>query len=161
LFLGKTYKAGDKVRLTVPAGAAPTVVDLLDSELVGLPKVDVVAVNVLRFGADPTGRKDSADAFDKAIALAHKNHHKVDVPPGTYQVNRHIVVDDVTIEGAGNWYTVIKGHQTDIPVQADGSVHGGVGFYGRYAADGGSTNVHLSGFAIEGDVRERIDTDQV
>ena len=26
---------------------------------------------------------------------------------------------------------------------------------------GGSSNVHLSGFAIEGDVRERIDTDQV
>src|SRR4029453_14292411 len=32
---------------------------------------------------------------------------------------------------------------------------------GRYAEDGGSTNVHLSGFAIEGDVRERIDKDQV
>jgi len=40
-------------------------------------------------------------------------------------------------------------------------VHTGVGFYGKYAADGGSRNVHLSNFAIEGDVRERIDTDQV
>ena len=40
-------------------------------------------------------------------------------------------------------------------------MHTGVGFYGKYAADGGSSNVHLSGFAIEGDVRERIDTDQV
>ncbi|TPW65369.1 mycodextranase, partial [Schumannella sp. 10F1B-5-1] len=43
----------------------------------------------------------------------------------------------------------------------DGSVHTGVGFSGRDAADGGSTDVHLSGFAIQGDVRERIDTDQV
>ncbi len=43
----------------------------------------------------------------------------------------------------------------------DGSVHTGVGFYGKDASDGGSRNVHLSGFAIEGDVRERIDTDQV
>ena len=34
---------------------------------------------------------------------------KVYVPPGTYQVNRHIIVDDVTIEGAGSWYTIIKG----------------------------------------------------
>ena len=40
-------------------------------------------------------------------------------------------------------------------------MHTGVGFYGKYAADGGSSNVHLSDFAIEGDVRERIDTDQV
>ena len=43
----------------------------------------------------------------------------------------------------------------------DGSVHTGVGFYGKDASVGGSRNVHLSGFAIEGDVRERIDTDQV
>ena len=40
-------------------------------------------------------------------------------------------------------------------------MHTGVGFYGKDAAAGGSRNVHLSGFAIEGDVRERIDTDQV
>jgi hypothetical protein len=40
-------------------------------------------------------------------------------------------------------------------------VHTGVGFYGKDAAAGGSSDVHLSGFAIQGDVRERIDTDQV
>ena len=40
-------------------------------------------------------------------------------------------------------------------------MHTGVGFYGKDASAGGSHNVHLSGFAIEGDVRERIDTDQV
>ncbi len=40
-------------------------------------------------------------------------------------------------------------------------MHTGVGLYGKDAAQGGSRNVHLSGFAIEGDVRERIDTDQV
>jgi len=40
-------------------------------------------------------------------------------------------------------------------------VHTGVGFYGKYVDVGGSSNVHLSNFAIEGDVRERIDTDQV
>jgi hypothetical protein len=40
-------------------------------------------------------------------------------------------------------------------------VHTGVGFYGKYAADGGSRDVHLSDFAIVGDVRDRIDTDQV
>jgi hypothetical protein len=162
LRLDRAYRAGDKVRLAVPANGTATVVDLLDSQLVGPPKVDLIAADVLAFGADPTGRRDAADAFDKAIAFARRAHLKVYVPPGTYQVNRHIVVDDVTIEGAGNWYTIIKGHQVDLATPApDGSVHTGVGFYGKDASAGGSHNVHLSGFAIEGDVRERIDTDQV
>jgi hypothetical protein len=162
LLLGRTYPAGDQVRLTARPGAAWTVIDLLDSQLVGPPKVDVVAADVLLFGADPTGRRDSAPAIEKAIAFARRAHLKVYLPPGTYQVNRHIVMDDVTIEGAGNWYTIIKGHEVtlDRPLP-DLSIHTGVGFYGRYVADGGSSNVHLSGFAIEGDVRERIDTDQV
>ncbi|WP_088997586.1 glycosyl hydrolase family 28-related protein [Micromonospora echinaurantiaca] len=162
--LGRTYRAGDRIRLTVPAGsnAAWTVIDLLDSELVGPPRVRLAAANVLAFGADPTGRRDAAPAIERAIAFARRTGLPVYLPPGTYQVNRHILVDDVTIEGAGNWYTVIKGREVALPTPApDGSVHTGVGFYGRAAADGGSRNVHLSGFAIEGDVRERIDTDQV
>ena len=162
LLLGKTYAAGSKIRLTASSAAASTVIDLMDSELVGPPKIDLLAANVLLFGADPTGRRDSADAFDKAIAFARKTKLKVYVPPGTYQVNRHIAVDNVTIEGAGNWYTIIKGHQVTLSTPApDGSVHTGVGFYGKDASAGGSHNVHLSGFTIEGDVRERIDTDQV
>ncbi|UOX89103.1 right-handed parallel beta-helix repeat-containing protein [Amycolatopsis sp. FBCC-B4732] len=147
LLLGRSYRAGDKVRLTASAGAAWTVVDLLDSEQVAPPRVVPFAANALLFGADPTGRRDSADALDRAIAFARRAHLKVYLPPGTYQVNRHVIVDDVTIEGAGSWYTILKGH--------------GVGVYGEEAAAGGSRNVHLSGFAVEGDVRERVDTDQV
>jgi hypothetical protein len=161
LLLGHTYPAGSTIRLTAPIGttASATTIDLLDSQLVAAPKVDLLAANVLAFGADPSGKKDSAPAFDKAIAFAQKWHLKVYVPPGTYQVNRHIIVDNVTIEGAGSWYTIIKGHQVTLSTPAaDGSVHTGVGFYSKA---GGSNNVHLSGFAIEGDVRERIDTDQV
>lgn len=132
-------------RLTAPPSAAGwTVVDLLDTHLVGLPRVRVIASNVLFLGADPSGRNDSADAFDRAIAFARRTGLKVYVPPGTYRVNRHIIVDDVTIEGAGNWYTVIRGRSVplDTPAQ-DGSTHTGVGFYGKWAKDGGSSNVHL------------------
>ncbi|MFD6530114.1 glycosyl hydrolase family 28-related protein [Streptomyces sp. NPDC060184] len=164
LTLGRTYRAGDTVRLSVPAraGAVTTTVDVLDSQLVAPPRVPVLAANVLAFGADPTGRKDSAGAIDRAIVFARRAHLPVYLPPGTYQVNRHIVVDDVTIEGAGSWYTIIKGSQVALDTPADdGSVHTGVGFYGKDAASGGSHRVRLSGFAIEGDVRERIDTDQV
>ncbi|MDQ1749177.1 MAG: hypothetical protein QOE71_233 [Pseudonocardiales bacterium] len=163
LLLGRSYPAGSKVRLTAPAGGpAQTTIDLLDSQLVDRPQVERTAANVLLFGADPSGRRDSVKAFDKAITFAKREHVSVYVPPGTYQINRHIIVDNVTIEGAGSWYTIIKGHEVTLSTPAtDGSVHTGVGFYGKDSSVGGSTNVHLSGFAIEGDVRERIDTDQV
>ena len=119
--------------------AAWTVIDLLDSEQVGLPHVRLKAANVLLFGADPFGTKDSADAFDKAIAFAQKKDLPVYVPPGVYQVNRHIVVDDVTIQGAGSWYTIIRGKEVALSTPApDGSVHTGVGFYGKDASVGGS-----------------------
>ncbi|MFD5813155.1 glycosyl hydrolase family 28-related protein [Streptomyces sp. NPDC127038] len=164
LLLGRKYAAGETVRLTAPrnTSAAWTVIDLLDTQLVGAPHVEKHAADVIAFGADPTGRRDAGDAFDRAVAYAKKRHLKVYVPPGTYQVNRHIVVDDVTIVGAGSWYSIVKGHQVTLGTPApDGSVHTGVGFYGKDAADGGSHDVHLSGFAVEGDVRERVDTDQV
>ncbi|RAJ44739.1 pectate lyase-like protein [Kitasatospora sp. SolWspMP-SS2h] len=164
LLLGRTYKAGDKVRIALPAGSkAPwAAIDLLDSQLVAAPHVELKAVNVLALGADPTGRRDSADAVDRAVQLAKLLHLPVYLPPGVFQVNRHLVVDDVTLIGAGSWYTVLKGSQQTLSAPApDGSVHTGVGLYGKDAAQGGSRNVHLSGFAIEGDVRERIDTDQV
>src|SRR3954451_13866364 len=137
LLLGKTHRAGEKIRLTACSAASATVIDLLDTELAGAPKIDLVAANVLLFGADPTGRRDSANAFDSAITFAKKAKLKVYVPPGTYQVNRHIIVDNVTIEGAGNWYTIIKGSQVTLSTPApDGSVHTGVGFYGDNAAAG-------------------------
>lgn len=164
LRLERTHRAGEVIRLTAPTGSAAawTVIDLLDAHRVGPPRVVPGAVNALAFGADPTGRWDSADAIDRAVAYARRAHRPLYLPPGTYQVNRHLVVDDVTIAGAGSWYTILRGHEVALDTPApDGSVHTGVGIYGRDAAQGGSADVHLSGFAIEGDVRERIDTDQV
>jgi hypothetical protein len=165
LLLGKTYSAGVKLRLAVPAGAAAawTVIDLVDTENVAKPaNKPQGALSVLDFGADNTGATDAAPAIEATIAAAKSQGKTVFIPKGTYQVNRHIVVDNVTIQGAGNWYTIIKGHQVTLTTPLpDQSIHTGVGFYGKYVADGGSSNVHLSDFAIEGDVRDRVDTDQV
>jgi hypothetical protein len=163
--LHKTYKAGDVIRLTVPAdsNAAWTVIDLVDFQQVQGPlEQPDDSVSITDFGADPRGIRDSADAVDLAIQAAKADGETVYIPAGTFQVNRHIIVDDVTIEGAGSWWSIVKGHQVTLSAPApDGSVHTGVGFYGKYAADGGSHRVKLLNFAIEGDVRERIDTDQV
>jgi hypothetical protein len=166
VLLDHLYGVGDTIRLTMPQGtnAAWAVIDLMDSENVAPPVRSVPhSVSVLDFGADPTGRAESSNAFDAAITAAKGAHRTVFIPAGTYQVNRHIVVDDVTIEGAGNWWTIVRGHEVTLSTPLpDGSVHTGVGFYGKYVDDnGGSRNVHLSNFAIEGDVRDRLDTDQV
>jgi hypothetical protein len=163
--LHSTYRAGDVVRLTVPAGsnAAWTVIDLVDfQDIEGPAEQPDGSISVADYGADPRGINDSAASFDLAIQAAKASDKTVYIPAGTFRVDRHIIVDDVTIKGAGSWWSIVKGHQVTLgsPLP-DGSVHTGVGFYGRYAADGGSHNVRLSDFAIEGDVRERIDTDQV
>ncbi|HET8845695.1 MAG TPA: glycosyl hydrolase family 28-related protein, partial [Ktedonobacteraceae bacterium] len=163
--LHNTYQTGDIVRLSVPASshAVWTVIDLVEfQEIAGPIKQPGGSLSVTTFGADPRGLRDSADAFDLAIKVAKASGKTVYIPAGTFQVSRHIIVDNVTVEGAGNWWSIIKGHQVTLTSPApDGSIHTGVGFYGKYAADGGSHNVHLSNFAIEGDVQERIDTDQV
>jgi len=103
ILLDHVYGVGDKIRVTVPAGtnAAWTIIDLMDFEKVAPPTRSVPhSVSVLDFGADPTGSAESSNAFDAAIAAAKAAHKTVFIPAGTYQVNRHILVDDVTIEGA-------------------------------------------------------------
>jgi len=165
VLLGRTLKAGDTVTLTLPKRSSLpwAVIDLVDLEKVGAPKAPPRrSVNAWLLGADPTGRRDSAPAMRAAIALARKLDRPVYVPPGTYRVDEHLVVDDVTIAGAGSWYTVFRGREVALPrPAADGSTHTGVGFYGKPASEGGSRGVHLRDFAIVGDVAERIDDDQV
>ncbi len=67
-------------------------------------------------------------------------------PAGTFTITRHIIVDNVTLRGAGPWYSVLHGNR--------------VGVYGNYAPNVGR-NVQLHDFAIIGEVRERNDSDQV
>ena len=105
LHLHNTSQAGDVVRLTVPAdsNAAWTVIDLVDfQEIAGPAPQPQDSVSVTDFGADPSGIRDSADAFDLAIQAAKASGKTVYIPAGTFQVNRHIIDDDVTVEGAGS-----------------------------------------------------------
>ncbi len=146
LLLGKDLRAGDTVRLQLPVGnALPwAVIDVADFEQVAAPlRKPWRALSVVDFGADPSGARESADAFDAAIAAAKAANRQVYIPAGRYRVDRHVIVDDVTITGAGRWHSVVTGD--------------GVGFYGKWAEDGGSRNVRLADFAIIGNVRDRQD----
>lgn len=148
--LGQTYPAGTKIRLSYGAGTVPAyTVDLADFENVAAPAAQPAnSVSVTSYGADPTGAGDAGPAFDQAVTAARSSGRTVWIPAGTFTVNRHVVLDNVTVRGAGPWHSVVRGD--------------GVGMYGRYVADGGpSQNVHIADFAIIGEVKERNDSAQV
>jgi hypothetical protein len=155
---GKTLPAGSKVRLQVSSTAqSPSfTVDLADFEQVAAPIGQPSgSLNVVTdFGADPTGAADSTAKIQAAVTAGQQQGRTVYIPQGTFQVRSHIVVDRVTLAGAGPWYSVLTGR--DPSNRADA-----VGVYGKYAAQGGSSNVTLKDFAILGDIRERVDADQV
>jgi alpha-1,3-glucanase-like protein/F5/8 type C domain-containing protein len=154
-----TYPAGTKIRLQVSSTAqSPSfTIDLADFELVGPSStkpanaLDVVA----DFGADPSGATDSTARFQSAVDAGAAQGRPVWVPPGNFTLYDHVIVDRVTLQGAGPWYSVLGGrHPTDRKRA--------VGIYGKYANQGGpSQNVVVKDLAVIGDIQERVDEDQV
>jgi hypothetical protein len=157
---GSTYGAGTKVRIQVSSTAqSPSfTIDLADFELVGAAigkptnAIDVVA----DFGANPNGGTgDDTAKFQAAVNAGQAQGRPVYVPPGRYNLWSHVIVDRVTLQGAGPWYTVLGGRH---PTQRNQAV----GIYGKYNGQGGpSQNVIVKDLAIIGDIQERVDSDQV
>ncbi|MEW2155092.1 discoidin domain-containing protein [Streptomyces sp. NPDC007189] len=144
----QTYPAGTTFTLQVdPEDTAPSyTIDFADFEQVGAPLTQPAgSVSVTGKGADATGVNDSTSAFNSAISAAGAGG-TVWIPPGTYKIPGHIAVNNVTIAGAGMWYSTVTGSAP--------------GFYGN-SAPSPSTGVHLQNFAISGDVQERNDGAQV
>ncbi|WP_410810416.1 discoidin domain-containing protein [Micromonospora sp. 067-2] len=168
---GSTYPAGTKIRLQVSSTAqSPTfTIDLADFELVGAPIAKPAGVLdvVTDFGADPSGGTDSTAKFQAAVDAGKTQGKAVWIPSGTFTLWDHVVVDGVTLRGAGPWYSVLGGrHPTDRKRAAGiyGKYVPGGGYTGEirpYEAGGPSRNVTLRDFAIIGDIRERMDDDQV
>jgi parallel beta-helix repeat protein len=143
-----TYPAGTTFKLEVDSGDAASsyTIDVADFENVAAPLAQPSgSVSVVSEGADPTGVNDSTSAFNAAITAAGSGG-TVWIPPGTYNIPGHIIVNNVTVEGAGMWYSTVTGTAP--------------GFYGN-SAPNPSTNVHLSNFAIFGNVQVRDDSAQV
>ncbi|MFD5625693.1 glycosyl hydrolase family 28-related protein [Streptomyces sp. NPDC127072] len=147
VLLGRTCPPGTRVTLRLAAEAeVPVTVDIACFEETGGPASPPRdALSVLDFGADPTGTADSTSAVRAAVEAATGTERAVWLPRGVYTVTDHIVLDRVTIRGAGPWYTELRGT--------------GVGLYG-HPAPRPSTGVHVSGLAIFGDVTERDDSAQ-
>ena len=62
------------------------------------------------FGAKGDGKSNDTKAFEKAVSKASKNGGTINVPPGTYLVDKTVeLFENVSIKGSGASNTIIKG----------------------------------------------------
>lgn len=143
----RTLPAGSDVTFEVTDPSIPVTINVADFEEVAAPTSQPKgSLSVTSFGADPTGAQDSTVAIQNAINAGAAQHKTVYLPVGNFTVTAHLIVNNVTLTGAGEWYTTLHG--------------AGVGVYGNLNPNP-STNVHLSNFTILGEVTDRVDSADV
>ncbi|WP_129305612.1 discoidin domain-containing protein [Streptomyces sp. L2] len=137
LLLGRDVQAGDTV--AVVATGTQVTVDVADFEQVAPAATQPAgSVSVVSKGADPSGNGDSTQAFRDAVAAAQGG--TVWIPPGDYRITSSLNgVQNVTLQGAGSWHSVV--HTSRFIDQSSSSGH-----------------VHLKDFAVMGEVTERVDS---
>jgi hypothetical protein len=141
LMFGQNAAAGSRVRVQIDGGdVGQATIDLADFEQVGAAGTQPAnSVSVTGYGATPNDSSDDAQAFRNAIAAARSQGREVWVPPGRFEIRSALQVDQVTIRGAGQWYTILAGNNV---------------FHNNSA----SGNIRLRDFAVFGDVTERVDS---
>ncbi|MFG3198463.1 discoidin domain-containing protein [Streptomyces sp. NPDC048208] len=137
LLLGQNVQAGDKVAFE--STGTQVTVDVADFEQVAAAATQPAgSVSVVSKGADPSGGGDSTQAFRDAISAAQGG--TVWIPPGEYRITSSLSgVQNVTLRGAGHWYSVVRASR----------------FIDQSSSSG---NVHLKDFAVIGEVTERVDS---
>lgn len=137
LLLGQNVQAGDRVALQ--ATGSQVTVDVADFEQAAAPPGQPAgSVSVTSKGADPSGQGDSTQAFREAIAAAQGG--VVWIPPGEYRLTSALNgVQNVTLQGAGHWHSIVRSS--------------------RFIDQAGSSGkVHIKDFAVIGEVTERVDS---
>jgi hypothetical protein len=143
-----TLQVGDTVTLKVDAGdnAPWYTINTADFELVG-PAISKPAgfldATASPYNADPSGLADSTTALQNAVNAASSAGVGLYLPQGLYKVSSPIYVNKVTIEGAGEWYTELTGHEVEFAGQIGNP----------------STNVNVSNLSMFGNVNTRDDSD--
>nr|WP_089103875.1 discoidin domain-containing protein [Streptomyces hyaluromycini] len=137
LLLGQNIQAGDKVAFE--STGTQVTVDVADFEQVAAAAAQPAgSVSVVSKGADPSGNGDSTQAFRDAISAAQGG--TVWIPPGDYKLTSSLSgVQNVTLLGAGSWYSVVHTSR----------------FIDQTSSFG---NVHINNFAVIGEVTERVDS---
>ncbi|MEV0692778.1 discoidin domain-containing protein [Streptomyces sp. NPDC050388] len=137
LLLDRNIRAGDTVALQ--ATGVQVTVDVADFEQVAAPAARPAgSVSVIDKGADPSGRGDSTQAFREAVSAAQGG--VVWIPQGEYRLTSALGgVQNVTLQGAGHWHSVVRSSR----------------FIDQSNSAG---NVHIKDFAVIGEVTERVDS---
>jgi Pectate lyase superfamily protein len=161
---GITVAPNDIIRLEKDASDTSPyyIVTLADLEQVPAPgtmptKGAWLSVKNPPYNAAGNGVTDDSAAIDNCIKDAITEHKNVWLPPGNYLVTHDITstipgdlgLHDVTIQGAGMWYTNLVGDPTLYTDQTR-----------RVRVIGGGSNVHLADFAIEGKLNYRSDPEE-
>ncbi|MEU1304786.1 MULTISPECIES: discoidin domain-containing protein [Streptomyces] len=137
LLLGQNVQAGDTIAFQ--STGTQVTVDVADFEQVAAAATQPAgSVSVTAKGADPSGNGDSTQAFRDAIAAAQGA--VVWIPPGDYRLTSSLGgVQNVTLQGAGSWHSVLHTSR----------------FIDQSSSSG---NVHIKDFAVIGEVTERVDS---
>jgi hypothetical protein len=137
LLLGQNVQAGDKVAFE--STGTQVTLDVADFEQVAAAAGQPAgSVSVTSKGADPTGNGDSTQAFRDAISAAQGG--VVWIPPGDYRLTSALSgVQNVTLQGAGSWHSIVHSSR----------------FIDQSSSAG---NVHIKDFAVIGEVTERVDS---
>ena len=144
---------GDTVRVQMDAGdTAPSyTIDLMDFEqIAGALSQPANSLSLVDdYSADPTGAVDSAAALQTAVNAASAQGKVLWIPSGSYKLTTKInIPNNVTLQGAGMWYSTLHF------VNPSGNSSGLFG-------SSPSTNFHAEDFAIQGEVQQRDDSDQM
>jgi hypothetical protein len=134
--------AGTTLRLvkTGMSGAIDYTVDLVETELRAAASVRPAGfIDVRSHGATANDGTDDTAAFQAAVAAASAAGTGVWVPTGTFTLAGLVRLADVSIRGAGPWYSVLEGRS------------GKGGLYGM------GTGVTIADLMIAGDNRYRDD----
>ncbi|MET9905200.1 discoidin domain-containing protein [Streptomyces sp. NPDC006476] len=137
MLLGQNLQPGDKVAFQ--STGTQVTVDVADFEQVGAAATQPAgSVSVTSKGADPSGNGDSTQAFRDAITAAQGG--VVWIPPGDYRLTSSLSgVQNVTLQGAGSWYSVVHTSR----------------FIDQSSSSG---NVRIKDFTVIGEVTERVDS---
>ncbi|GAB3877969.1 discoidin domain-containing protein [Kibdelosporangium lantanae] len=140
LLFGQNAAAGAKVRVQLDSGdVAQATIDLADFEQVnGAAGQPANTLSVTSYGATANDSSDDSQAFRNGLAAARSQGKELWVPPGRFEIGSALQIDQTTVRGAGQWYTVLHGNN----------------IFNNNSASG---NIKLYDFAVFGDVTERND----
>ena len=152
---GLTINAGDTVSIQENADdtAAYYVIDLVDLENVAAPLTNALSNSLCitnsPYNAVGDGVTDDTTALQNCILDASSSGMTVWIPAGNYVITGLIYLpSNMTIQGAGMWYTTLLGNASLYNTSNR-----------RVTIGGNGNNIHLSDFAIAGKLTYRNDSE--